>query len=109
MRSYSQATRRLAHGLISISLPMLLAACPAPPQYLIRTQYQMVVWPLALSQDCPVPDPPPRLKTGEFPVESKELRKALEDCNKQLSGGRAYQDQVGRELDRINEERSKAK
>lgn len=108
MRSYSQVTRRLAHGLISTFLLMSLLGCPAP-QYLVRTEYQVIVWPLGLSQDCPVPDPPPRRKTGEFPVEVQELRTALEDCNKQLRAGREYQDQVSRMIEQVNAERRKGK
>lgn len=104
MKPLSTSRRRIALGPILLSLLMFVTAC-AEDRVIVRTKVEVVSWPKTLSSDCDLPSESSRQKTGQLPQEIKALETALEDCNSQLRIGREFEEEVKREVEKLNKER----
>lgn len=105
MKPRSTRSRRTAAGLTLLCLTMFVSSC-ATERVVVRTKYVPVTRPGMLSADCEKPRPRLLEKNGDLPPALKELETALDDCAAQVTIGREFDEEVVKEIDKLNKERS---
>lgn len=108
MKTHSTASPKIALGPICLCLLMFVTAC-AESRVLVRTKYVPVTRPEAFSSDCLIPKERPLEKTGELPRALKEVEAALGDCAAQVRIGREYDEEVVKEVTKLNKQRETSK